>query len=253
MRRPYHYVYVRKFLYRFPVRSLPLFNKSLSKKYSPWINLVKITVDFLSTNDAPWQSQIRIFPEIKEIISHYLLWIFCPQMTLHDVPIHMWIFCPQMTLHHIPGFSGTFVFITWYLWMMTSRDKTKWCIARATHVVSYKHEVKKFYWCMTSSELKKCLWIFCPQRTPHDIPKIPQIGVKDIYKFLLIQHTWMNHFLNSFPGTSYEKLSSLMSMPLSTSTTTNDYIDSINSEFSFQLAEMTVFQFPNSDQRKFQI
>ena len=44
-----------------------------------------------------------------------------------------------------------------------------------------------------------------------------------------------------------------MSMPLSTSTTTNEYIDSINSEFSFQLAEMTVFQFPNSDQRKFQI
>ena len=30
---------------------------------------------------------------------------------------------------------------------------------------------------MTSSELKKCLWIFCPQRTLHDIPKIPQIGV----------------------------------------------------------------------------
>ena len=44
-----------------------------------------------------------------------------------------------------------------------------------------------------------------------------------------------------------------MSMPLSTATTTNEYIDSINSEFSFQLAEMTVFQFPNSDQRKFQI
>ena len=35
MRRPYHYVYVRKFLYQFPVESLPLFNKSLSKKYSP--------------------------------------------------------------------------------------------------------------------------------------------------------------------------------------------------------------------------
>ena len=60
----------------------------------------------------------------------------------------------------------------------------------------------------------------------------------------------MNHFLNSFPGTAYEKLSSLMSMPLSTSTTTNEYIDSINSELSFQLAEMTVFQFPNSDQCK---
>ena len=42
-----------------------------------------------------------------------------------------------------------------------------------------------------------------------------------------------------------------MSIPLSTSTTTNDYIDSINSEFNFQLAELTVFQFPNSDQCKF--
>ena len=41
-----------------------------------------------------------------------------------------------------------------------------------------------------------------------------------------------------------------MSMPLSTSTTTNDYIDSINSEFNFQLAEMTVFKFPDSDQCK---
>ena len=31
---------------------------------------------------------------------------------------------------------------------------------------------------MTSSEPKNCLWIFCPQMTLHDIPKIPQIGVK---------------------------------------------------------------------------
>ena len=44
-----------------------------------------------------------------------------------------------------------------------------------------------------------------------------------------------------------------MSTPLSTSTTTNEYIDLINSEFSFQLAEMTVFQFPDSDQCKFRI
>ena len=36
---------------------------------------------------------------------------------------------------------------------------------------------------MTSSELKKCLWIFCPQRTLHDIPKIPQIGVKSGFAF----------------------------------------------------------------------
>ena len=45
----------------------------------------------------------------------------------------------------------------------------------------------------------------------------------------------------------------MMSIPLSTSTTTNEYIESINSEFNFQLAEMTVFQFSNSDQCKFLI
>ena len=37
---------------------------------------------------------------------------------------------------------------------------------------------------MTSSEPKMCLWIFCPQMTLHDIPKIPQIGVKPNLKFL---------------------------------------------------------------------
>ena len=31
---------------------------------------------------------------------------------------------------------------------------------------------------MTSSEPKMRLWIFCPQMTPHDIPKMSQIGVK---------------------------------------------------------------------------
>ena len=61
-----------------------------------------------------------------------------------------------------------------------------------------------------------------------------------------IQSIYENWF-----STSYKQLSSMMSVPLSTSITTNEYIDSINSEFSFQLAEMTVFQFPNSDQRKF--
>ena len=34
---------------------------------------------------------------------------------------------------------------------------------------------------MTSSEPKNCLWIFCPQMTLHDIPKIPQIGVNYIF------------------------------------------------------------------------
>ena len=45
--------------------------------------------------------------------------------------------------------------------------------------------------------------------------------------------------------TSSEKLSTFMSTPLSTSTVTNEYINSINSEFNYQLAEMTLFQFPN--------
>ena len=44
-----------------------------------------ITVDFLSTNDAPWRSQIRIFHKIQEIKSSDLLWIFCQKTTLHDV------------------------------------------------------------------------------------------------------------------------------------------------------------------------
>ena len=51
--------------------------------------------------------------------------------------------------------------------------------------------------------------------------------------------------------TSGEKLSTFMSTPLSTSTVTNEYINSINSEFNYQLAEMTLFQFPNSDKCKF--
>ena len=31
---------------------------------------------------------------------------------------------------------------------------------------------------MTSSEPKMRLWIFCPQMTLHDIPRMSQIGVK---------------------------------------------------------------------------
>ena len=99
-----------------------------------------------------------------------------------------WIFRLQMTLHHIHGVSGTFRFITWYLWVMTSRDKIKWPIVRATQVVSNKHKVKKFYWCMTSSEPKMCLWIFRPRMTLHDIPKISHIGV-------LIKHITINLLL----------------------------------------------------------
>ena len=46
-------------------------------------------------------------------------------------------------------------------------------------------------------------------------------------------------------------LSSLLSTPLSTSTDVNQYIDEINSDYSFQLAELTVFQFPNTPESKF--
>ena len=45
-------------------------------------------------------------------------------------------------------------------------------------------------------------------------------------------------------------LSTLMSTPLSTDETTNLYINEINSEWSYQLAEMTLFQFPNTPQSK---
>ena len=46
------------------------------------------------------------------------------------------------------------------------------------------------------------------------------------------------------------ELNQFVSMPLSTSSTTNDYIDTIDSEFSFQLVEMTLFKFPYSDESK---
>jgi len=43
-------------------------------------------------------------------------------------------------------------------------------------------------------------------------------------------------------------LSPLMTIPLSTSIETNEYINVINSEYSYQLAELTLFQFPNTDE-----
>ena len=45
-------------------------------------------------------------------------------------------------------------------------------------------------------------------------------------------------------------LSLFMSRPLSSSTEVNQYINQINSEYSYQLAQMTLFQFPKSDQSK---
>ena len=41
-------------------------------------------------------------------------------------------------------------------------------------------------------------------------------------------------------------LSTQMSIPLSTSTDVNAYINAINSDYSLQLAEFTTFKFPNN-------
>ena len=49
------------------------------------------------------------------------------------------------------------------------------------------------------------------------------------------------------------ELDSFVSMPLSTLSTTNAYIETIDSEFSFQLVEMTLFKFPSSDESKYAI
>ena len=46
-------------------------------------------------------------------------------------------------------------------------------------------------------------------------------------------------------------LSTHMSNPLSTSTEVNSYINTINSDYSFQLTELTLFQFPNNSESKF--
>ena len=46
-------------------------------------------------------------------------------------------------------------------------------------------------------------------------------------------------------------LASLMSDPLSTSTDTNDLIKTVNSEYSYQLAELTLFQYPNTAESEF--
>ena len=46
-------------------------------------------------------------------------------------------------------------------------------------------------------------------------------------------------------------LSTQMSIPLSTSTDVNEYINAINSDYNFQLAEFTTFKFPNNPEGKF--
>ena len=45
-------------------------------------------------------------------------------------------------------------------------------------------------------------------------------------------------------------LSTQMSVPLSTLTDVNEYINEINSDYSFQLAEFTTFKFPNNPESK---
>ena len=45
-------------------------------------------------------------------------------------------------------------------------------------------------------------------------------------------------------------LSTHMSVPLSTSTDVNEYINEINSDYSFQLAELKTFKFPNNPESK---
>ena len=49
------------------------------------------------------------------------------------------------------------------------------------------------------------------------------------------------------------QLSTFISTPLSTLPDVNTYINTINSDYSYQLAEMTLFQFPNTDKSKFKI
>ena len=47
------------------------------------------------------------------------------------------------------------------------------------------------------------------------------------------------------------QLSTFISTPLSTMPDVNTYIDTINSDYSYQLAQMTLFQFPNTPESKF--
>ena len=75
---------------------------------------------------------------------------FSPQMTPHDVHIHMRVLGPQMTLHHIPGFPSTFVSHV----ISLDDDVTPSYQDSDTQVASDHHEGKNFDSCMTSSESK---------------------------------------------------------------------------------------------------
>ena len=70
----------------------------------------EINVDFLSTNDAPWHSQKPIF----RIFSKKLMWIFCPQMTLPDIPKNQlfgfWV--DFLSTNDAPSYSRFVVFLS---------------------------------------------------------------------------------------------------------------------------------------------
>ena len=79
---------------------------------------------------------------------------------------------------------------------MTSRDKTKWRTVSTAQEVADQHKVKK-----KPKERKMWQWIFCPQMTLHDIPKMSRIEVKlnflpygARYEF---ENTWFNLFFDS--------------------------------------------------------
>ena len=71
-----------------------------------------------------------------------------------------------------PRYSRAFIFlfVMWYIPMITSRDSIKWCTDGLTILVSNSNETKKKLPCMTSSVRKEWMWIFCPQMTLQNVP-----------------------------------------------------------------------------------
>ena len=73
----------------------------------------------------------------------------------------------------------------------------------------------------------------------------------DIIKNACFDDVGMNSFV-SIPLSILSTLSNIADSNMVDSTTT-DYIKTIDSEFSFQLVEMTLFKFPYSDEGKYSI
>ena len=73
----------------------------------------------------------------------------------------------------------------------------------------------------------------------------------DIIKNACFDDVGMNSFV-SIPLSILSTLSNIADSNMVDSTTT-DYIKTIDSEFSFQLVEMTLFKFANSDESKYSI